>query len=180
MKRGESQHPRTESDLSLWSSVWFRTTSTGWRWSCCKWFRVCLKGVYSFKSFFKKKKKQTGKSHATHAPESGRRPALLQRRERGCCADTHVCSSSSERGVCVRACVRACVHMHIRGRERRLLNRGDSELGAHHSQSRTWKAPEARLGTPKCAPSHTPVAAASCPPRVPAGASGPTAEAGKC
>ena len=55
-----------------------------------------------------------------------------------------------------------------------------TELGAHHSQSRTWKAPEARLGTPKCAPSHTPVAAASCPPRVPAGASGPTAETGKC
>ena len=156
MKRGVSQHPRTESDLTLWSSVWFRISSTGWRWSCCKRFRICLKGIYIFKSFFFFFKKQTGKSHATHAPESWRRPAVLQRRERGCCADTHVCSSSSERGVCVCVCVCACVstclHMHIRGRERCLLNRGDSELGAHHSQWCTWKAPEAWLGTPSVHP----------------------------
>ena len=54
--------------------------------------------------------------------------------------------------VCVCACVSTCLHMHIRGRERRLLNRGDSELGAHHSQWCTWKAPEAWLGTPSVHP----------------------------
>lgn len=48
-------HQRTESDPSPRSSVWFRITATRWRWSCCKWFRICLKGISSFTSLKKEK-----------------------------------------------------------------------------------------------------------------------------
>lgn len=57
-----------------------------------------------------------------------------------------------QREACV--CVCACAHTHIRGRGGRLLNRAVAELGGHHSQSCTWKAPEAGLGTPRVCTRH--------------------------
>ena len=61
------------------------------------------------------------------------------------CRHSRLLFKLRERRVC------ACAHMQLRGRSRRLLNRAVSELGG---QSCTWKAPEAGLGTPKCAPRH--------------------------